>query len=916
MNAHATGLYNMRCVEQRLLVKPADLAATDPTVVKKLYTILRDEGGIPDEGQGVSDDDLLAVAAYFNRVVDDDANKAMIHIIGNLHAVSENESAAYIPMTDHALDSLNGHSLQDNFERLLFFKVGRLYDLGFGFADNLTQTKALWKAYVAANDIFVTLDETGSELLAAEEKSRRKMEATLLDSLKAGLETAEPDTIFAATCLAALIPDDFPTASAMVQALTDHLKALFGVTLSFNEGNATTVLADNFFRQGKVSPNCKPFTDPDSFVHFMCVRYMMRAKTDFEKAGNLGGTGIHPWSADFKKAQLMPDCFCVLSQGHNKPSCIVQLLEHWGIYYLEGEPYSDLEARLYYFMTSNSCHHGKIKAACSTALEKRRDAAAMSAADFARYFTLAKAATGRLPPAASTLGPAPSPFHDALVKPVAVTNTLVRGLSLGSLTHANARTWIGAFLLNALLAIGRVDGISYNNTTAVLAFVCSFAGQKITLTPTEVLAAHSAYLTAKSEQDGSLKLPMSAVFGSVPDLSRGMHTHRDDGLPSAMRVDSLAAQAGVCVPGSTSFDDSAIANQLQRPPDDRSAEMAQATCNALQAVTSAVCESGTSEKSPATAAAYAKHPQVLTMTQNTVLLMKDQTKEQSIFAQTKSYIFIMRHMYDSANIELLQFKRSPTAKCLPFTNDESGFMRLYEAVKLFGKVHITKTTRQAEGFIWLLKVLDERSPVTSNGTDVIDLVNLVKVLFAEYEKAMIRAPALSYDPTAYPTLKSLASVPVKKALARLDTGKAGRELIAETMNQIAIGSSVTTNDTINQALTANFKFGGGQSGGGGKKKRPAGDGAAANDLSPTRAKSKSGSKKVIKKEKPAKKDKLAKFENWKKYEGFDKDGDPCCRNWTIFVNGSRKPCAEKNMVNGVCKFSHKPPDRDVSIAKY
>ena len=917
MNAHAIGSYNMRCVEQDLLPKPADVAATDFSVLAKLYARFHVEGGYPDEGQGIDDDDLEAVADYFNRVDDEDVRKSMIHIIGYLYAQSLDAAAAYSPMTDHALNSLNGTDLKADFERLLFFKVGHLFDLDIGFADTLTQTKTLWKTHATANDVFVTLDDTGSELLAAEAKSRTRMEAALRDSLKAGLETAEPDTIFSASCLAALIPDVYPNASAMVQALTDHLKKLFGVTLSFNEGNVTTVLADNFFKGGEVSPNCKRFTDAASFVHFMCTRYLMRSQAAFQKAGTLGGTGAFPWSQDSKKAELMPDCFCVLSQGFNKPSCIIQLFDHWGIHYLEGEPYSDLEARLYYFMTFNGCHHGKIKAACALALTKRREASVLSAADFARFFTLVQAVAGRLPPAASTLGPAPTPFHDAQVAPVTVTNTLVRGLSLASLTHANARTWIGAFLLNALLAIGRIDGISFNSATAVLAFVCSFAGQKITLTPTEVLAAHNAYLTARSEQDGSLQMPMSAVFGSVANLERGMHTHRDGGLPSARQIDSLAAQSGVGVPGSISYDDSAIALQLQRPPDERSAEMSQATSNALLAVTSAICESGTNKESPATAVAYAKHPQVLTMAQNTVLLMQDQTKEQNIFALMKSYIFIMRHMYGSANIELFQFKRSLNAKCSPFSNDEAGFMRLYEAVKLFGKIHLTKTTRQAEGFVWLLKLLDDRSPVTSNGTDVMDLVNFVKVSFVEYEKSMIRAQALSYDPTTYPTLQTLDSVPVRKALALLDTGKSGRELIAQTMNLMATGQFVTSDDTVNKALSVNFKFGGGQSGGGGKKKRSDGDGAGANDLSPaSKSASKSGLKKAIKKEKPVKKEKLSKFEEWKKYKGFDTAGDPCCRNWTIVVNGQRKPCSDKNMVNGVCRFSHNAPDRDVSISKY
>jgi hypothetical protein len=44
------------------------------------------------------------------------------------------------------------------------------------------------------------------------------MEAALRDSLKAGLETAEPDTIFSATCVAALIPDSYSNASAIVQS--------------------------------------------------------------------------------------------------------------------------------------------------------------------------------------------------------------------------------------------------------------------------------------------------------------------------------------------------------------------------------------------------------------------------------------------------------------------------------------------------------------------------------------------------------------------------------------------------------------------------------------------------------------------------------------------------------------------------
>jgi hypothetical protein len=117
------------------------------------------------------------------------------------------------------------------------------------------------------------------------------------------------------------------------------------------------------------------------------------------------------------------------------------------------------------------------------------------------------------------------------------------------------------------------------------------------------------------------------------------------------------------------------------------------------------------------------------------------------------------------------------------------------------------------------------------------------------------------------------------------------------------------------ALSVNFKFGGGQPGGGGKKKRSDGDGAAANNLSPA-SKSKSGLKKAIKKEKPIKKEKLSKFENWKKHGGFDKDGNPCCRNFVTIVNGKSKPCSDKNIVNGVCRFSHKAPGRDVSIAKY
>jgi hypothetical protein len=36
----------------------------------------------------------------------------------------------------------------------------------------------------------------------------------------------------------------------------------------------------------------------------------------------------------------------------------------------------------------------------------------------------------------------------------------------------------------------------------------------------------------------------------------------------------------------------------------------------------------------------------------------------------------------------------------------------------------------------------------------------------------------------------------------------------------------------------------------------------------------------------------------------------------MVVNGQRKPCSDKNMVNGVCRFSHKAPDRDMSISKY
>jgi hypothetical protein len=222
MNAHAIGSYNMRCVEQDLLVKPADLAATEFSVLAKLYARFHVDGGYPDEGQGITDDDLEAVAEYFNRVDDDDVRKSMIHIIGYLYAQSEDAAAVYNPMTDHALNSLNGTDLQADFERLLFFKVGHLFDLDIGFSDTLAQTKTLWKTHATANDVFVTLDAEGSELLAAEAKSRSKMEAALRDSLKAGLETAEPDTIFSAACLAALIPGSYPNASAMVQALTDH----------------------------------------------------------------------------------------------------------------------------------------------------------------------------------------------------------------------------------------------------------------------------------------------------------------------------------------------------------------------------------------------------------------------------------------------------------------------------------------------------------------------------------------------------------------------------------------------------------------------------------------------------------------------------------------------------------------------
>ena len=86
----------MRCVEQHLLVKPADLAATDFSVVAKLYARFHVDGGYPDEGQGITDDDLEAVAAYFNRVDDDDVRKSMVHIIGYLHAQSENAACLWL----------------------------------------------------------------------------------------------------------------------------------------------------------------------------------------------------------------------------------------------------------------------------------------------------------------------------------------------------------------------------------------------------------------------------------------------------------------------------------------------------------------------------------------------------------------------------------------------------------------------------------------------------------------------------------------------------------------------------------------------------------------------------------------------------------------------------------------------------
>jgi hypothetical protein len=79
------------------------------------------------------------------------------------------------------------------------------------------------------------------------------------------------------------------------------------------------------------------------------------------------------------------------------------------------------------------------------------------------------------------------------------------------------------------------------------------------------------------------------------------------------------------------------------------------------------------------------------MDQNLLLQMQDQTKNQEIFAKAKHFCLIMTHAYGSAQVVPFQFKQSTTAKPMPFTNDEAGYMRLYEAVKLFGRMHITKT---------------------------------------------------------------------------------------------------------------------------------------------------------------------------------------------------------------------------------
>jgi hypothetical protein len=102
------------------------------------------------------------------------------------------------------------------------------------------------------------------------------------------------------------------------------------------------------------------------------------------------------------------------------------------------------------------------------------------------------------------------------------------------------------------------------------------------------------------------------------------------------------------------------------------------------------------------------------------------------------------------------------------------------------------------GFVWLLKLLDtDRSPITSNGTVVVDLINLVNV---EFEKAMIRALSSSYHPTAYPTLETLDFVAAKRVLSRLDTGKEGRELFAQTMMELCSGKSVTADAIVNKRL--------------------------------------------------------------------------------------------------------------------
>jgi hypothetical protein len=934
---------------------PTEFLRAERSVQIALYRKICD---IIDPAFASEDEDarILALQDFFE--IEDETHivAMMIHIIRTLHASHVDQTAAYTPLTDHPVTKFNDGAFSDDLQALLYFKMGIMFSLPISFSDNKTQQKAAWNSHTNSQVIFATIDPDDKTLHAKEKAVRDAAAADFQAQVDAQGSIIEQDSVHLCGILSKVCGSGkpFEDVYTLVNALATFMAKVFGYSCPVTLSTAAAILCDKFMIMGGVPADAKSFETAEQCVLFICTRTILRMDTNETP----GGMEVHPWGVDRLKVERLVKAFWLLGNYANVEAAATALMLHWNLYFLEDEQLDDWYARIFYHLLSKGCERGAIAAAVRSAFQGRRGVSSMSAATFAGNFTFPitpprSVAPPPLPSMGRVGAGADGVFDSASVGQASVTHTSIAGHTAAQITPANASAWQSVRLMDPFRIPGFVAGVTSANlghgatdaAAAPVIYICQFGSIFRQLSPAEVLIHHNAFRTAANESAQAGGSFHQALAGAN-DMSRIMHGHRHAGLGGASAIDIAGASFNCEVPGTSAAasHDVALSKEALAGGDSRLVSHALTLANAMDAI-AAGCTEGKAADTMMAAAAL-KNPNLHGAWQNIMLQVRAQTKGVKIYAGDRSLTQLQSHKYGSANIELYQPEDTAVSKAPAFTADIPGFFMLREAIRLFGKMHLNKTVAQTEGFVWLLDLLDTHSPVSARDTDVRDIIDLVKVMFIDYQKQMHEARVMGVHPSVYPTLKTLSthSKKVRDALELLVEGKKSRMLLARSLTLIASGGGLTSDLAVNAGLRR-LRIGTGSGAGAGSGSK----GKRANDTDSPRsdlAESESAQMKALKK-RNRKLEKQAKQQSGKsgaqgakiKEEksgsaskatqphasgrappgafrafvvagGRDGNNDRRC-----FNHSENRPCAPAHLdANGVCKFSHAPADAAKSKA--